>query len=134
MPRFLLAYIIYNRYAYAPLIIRRPTHTNSRPRAKLPTAYAPKPQKWRLSNSDSISWLSDEKVVNPPQKPVIRKAFIRGEMTPPFSTRPNSTPMMKLPTMFTIKVPHGHDEPTNSAVETLPTRPPESAAALIPKV
>ena len=53
---------------------------------------------------------NDEKVVNPPQNPVIRKTFIDGEIKWVFSAIPKKMPMMKLPTTFTVNVPHGKAE------------------------
>ena len=57
-----------------------------------------------------MSSANDEKVVNPPQKPVIRKTFIDGEMTWVFSARPKKMPITKLPIILTANVPHGNAE------------------------
>lgn len=57
-----------------------------------------------------MSSANDEKVVKPPQKPVIRKTFIDGEMTWVFSANPKKIPITKLPITLTANVPHGNAE------------------------
>ena len=54
-----------------------------------------------------MSSANDEKVVKPPQNPVIRKTFIDGEMRCVFSARPKKMPITKLPMMLTANVPQG---------------------------
>lgn len=48
-----------------------------------------------------------EKVVNPPQNPVMRRTFSSGVMTCVFSIRPKSRPIMKQPITLTRNVPIG---------------------------
>ena len=57
-----------------------------------------------------MSSANDEKVVKPPQNPVIRKTFIDGEMRCVFSARPKKMPITKLPMMLTANVPQGKAE------------------------
>ena len=92
---------------YAALMSERPNQTSSRPNAKLNPTYNPKLSHCRCCRSRYMSSENDEKVVNPPQKPVMRKTFIDGETRCVFSARPKKMPMMKLPTRLTVKVPHG---------------------------
>ena len=68
-----------------------------------------------------MSSASDEKVVKPPQNPVIRKTFIDGEMAWVFSASPKKMPMMKLPIRLTANVPHGNAE-TVMTWASLPVR------------
>ena len=49
----------------------------------------------------------EENVVKPPQNPVISRIFMFVEIRLLFSTNPKSTPIIKLPTRFTVNVPHG---------------------------
>ena len=63
-----------------------------------------------ISKYMDMSSANDEKVVNPPQKPVIRKTFIDGEMTWVFSGRLKKMPITKLPIILTANVPHGNAE------------------------
>jgi hypothetical protein len=51
-----------------------------------------------------------EKVVNPPQIPIVRNILHSGDKIFPFSESPKTTPIIKLPTIFIIKVPHGKTE------------------------
>lgn len=54
------------------------------------------------------SFANDENVVKPPQNPVISRRFSPGVMTLDLPTKPNSSPIMKHPIMFTKNVPSGN--------------------------
>ena len=53
-----------------------------------------------------VSMENAENVVNPPQKPAVRKNLMFSEMET-FSLKPKMTPMRKHPMMLTRKVPAG---------------------------
>ena len=58
--------------------------------------------------SDEPSFIKVEKVVKPPQKPVVRSNLVDGDIhPPPFQFRPDRKPMMRHPRMFTAMVPKG---------------------------
>ena len=68
--------------------------------------------RYRISpscNSLMLSYENVENVVNPPQKPVVRKMRHSGVSRLPFSESAKRTPIRKQPTMFTVKVPSGKD-------------------------
>ena len=49
-----------------------------------------------------------EKVVKPPQKPVVSSNLVEGFIhPPPFHEMPERNPMMKQPNTFTVMVPKG---------------------------
>lgn len=60
-----------------------------------------------LCSSPMFSNEKAEKVVNPPQRPVARNSFQLFEKLSSLILRANTTPMMKLPIMFTLKVAIG---------------------------
>ena len=50
-----------------------------------------------------------EKVVKPPQKPVVRSILTDGDKRPPpFQFNPDKKPMMRHPNTFTVIVPKGN--------------------------
>lgn len=75
-----------------------------------------------------------EKVVKPPQKPVMSNALIDDDNTPRLSAKPNSRPIKKLPTTFTANVPRGkppkwmwsHRRPVRNRRQ-VPAKPPHPA-------
>ena len=56
-------------------------------------------------SNDKLSIEKAEKVVNPPQKPVIRNSLISGENWDHRPLAPNKHPMIRQPVTFTKKVP-----------------------------
>lgn len=49
-----------------------------------------------------------EKVVKPPQNPVVSRSFVDGDISPlPLQLSPEKKPMMRHPKIFTVKVPKG---------------------------
>lgn len=68
----------------------------------------------------SWSWLNEEKVVKPPQKPVMSNALTAASISwRPH--RPKNMPIRKQPTMLTMKVPAGND-PLNMRLAATPVR------------
>lgn len=89
------------------LTAQRPRQTIAKPSIKVKPAYNTNTNQWRCASSRYISSANDEKVVRPPQKPVMRKIFIVGEMTPLFSASEKNIPIKKQPTILTTNVPNG---------------------------
>lgn len=58
--------------------------------------------------SEAPSFIKVEKVVKPPQNPVVRSNLMDGDMTfPPFQFNPDRKPMMRHPNTLTVMVPNG---------------------------
>ena len=57
-----------------------------------------------------ISSLNDEKVVKPPQKPVIHSAFCALLKRPVLLRYPYRHPIINHPSILAMKVPNGNDE------------------------
>ena len=62
-----------------------------------------------LAPSVHMSLAKVENVVKPPQNPVINSAFSLADSMFPFSSSPNSNPIMKHPTTLTMNVPNGKE-------------------------
>lgn len=78
---------------------------------RLPKAYRKNGKKCPDCNSIRLSFEKVENVVNPPQKPVVRKRASPGL---PFVQRlvhPHNRPIIRLPRIFTVKVAQGKPFP-----------------------
>lgn len=90
----------------------RPATTIKTPKMILIEVYNTITNQCRWLSSMYVSLANDEKVVNPPQNPVMSSALIVGEITFDLSANPKSTPISKDPRMFTTNVPIGNVETT----------------------
>ena len=84
-----------------------------------------------------MSSANEEKVVNPPQKPVMRNTFIEGEITWFRSARPKKIPITKLPMILTANVPHGKADVVSTCASLpvrkrrqVPMKPPRPAMSI----
>ena len=82
------------------------------PKNTLNPAYRVKCRKLPSLSNAMFSAEKVEKVVNPPQKPTVRKSLNSLFDKFPRSERPNSKPIRKHPKMFTHMVPNGKAEAT----------------------
>ena len=58
--------------------------------------------------SEELSFMNVEKVVKPPQKPVVSNSLVAGDIMPfPFQDNPERNPMMRHPNTLTAIVPKG---------------------------
>ena len=115
-----------------------PSQTINIPSTTLTMIYISITIQWRCCNSKKLSFAKDEKVVKPPQKPVISNALIAGVIACVRSAIPNRIPIIKLPTIFTTKVPNGKPPTTNkwhnrpvAYRRQVPTKPPRPAKNII---
>ena len=92
---------------YDALTSERPNHTIAKPKRKLSPTYSPSDIQWRCCSIRYMSSAKEEKVVKPPQNPVMRNTFIEGDITFDLSARPKNIPITKLPITLTEKVPQG---------------------------
>lgn len=97
-----------------------PAYTPPSPNTTVPKRYSPHVRYLPSRRSLSWSWLNEENVVKPPQKPVISRAFNAASISwrP---QRPKNIPMRKQPTTFTIYVPIGND-PWNNRLAATPVK------------
>ena len=84
-----------------------PATVASSPNATLPVVYSKKYSRWPERSNEIFSSEKVEKVVKPPQMPVIKKSFVPGWSNWPFSNSPKNTPMARQPRIFTNMVPMG---------------------------
>jgi hypothetical protein len=77
-------------------------------------------------------------VVKPPQKPVMSRALMAGVMACVRSAIPKRIPIIRLPRIFTTKVPSGNPPTTNkwhnrpvAYRRQVPTKPPKPAINII---
>jgi hypothetical protein len=70
------------------LVINNPLKTASNPTVKLPMLYHANEANSARCKSKIFSYAKEEKVVNPPQKPVVRKMRHSGESQPNWSANP----------------------------------------------
>lgn len=59
---------------------------------------------------EDVSFMNVEKVVNPPQKPVVSNSFVLGDITFPVQVSPDRKPMTRHPNTLTESVPKGKDK------------------------
>ena len=86
-------------------------------------------------SSRYMSSAKEEKVVKPPQNPVMSSTFIEGEIRWVFSAMPKRMPMMKLPTIVHREGAHGNGvcgtdvEPAcpSGKLRQVPMKPPQPA-------
>ena len=83
----------------------KPKKTANMQRLKLNRLYSAKVWYWPDCSNSKFSKANVEKVVNPPQNPVINSKRHSGENHSNLFARPKNTPIAKQPTMFTAKVP-----------------------------
>ena len=92
------------------LMINLPTYTMKGPKIKLSPEYKKRFRNSLFCNSMKDSLENVEKVVNPPHSPTVRNKRHSGDMKLLLSEIPKKTPMRRLPSIFTKKVPQGNTE------------------------
>lgn len=89
------------------LVISNPIQIAKKPHTTLRAMYNNEvmisPLEARLKDSKE----KEEKVVNPPQNPTIKREYNLGDTTPFLFNKPKSIPKIRHPTMFTLKVAKG---------------------------
>lgn len=107
------------------LPIQLPTTTAAMPKAKLPMIYIARQRVSPPFINTELSFMNVEKVVNPPQKPVVRKSFVCGLSNPPMGNA-EIRPMTKHPSTLTMNVPKGNADNENApaSLDTTYLMPP----------
>jgi hypothetical protein len=116
------------------LEIMRPKYTARMQKKKLKEAYREKSNHSLSRSSRNESLENEEKVVNPPQIPTVRKSRRSAERKSPFSEMPMMIPISRHPVILMIRVGHGKREwddswmnRDNENLSAVPMKPPRPA-------